>query len=69
MSGDFPKSITNYSKSIDLYPYLAEAYYNRGLIQIYLKDKEKGCMDISTAGELGIKDAYSVIKKFCVTEQ
>jgi tetratricopeptide (TPR) repeat protein len=69
LSGDFPRSITNYSRSIELYPYLAEAYYNRGLIQIYLKDKEKGCMDISTAGELGIKDAYSVIKKFCVTEQ
>lgn len=68
LSGDFPKSIGNYTRSIELYPYLAEAYYNRGLIQIYLKDKEKGCMDISTAGELGIKDAYSVIKKFCVTE-
>ncbi|HPJ82539.1 MAG: tetratricopeptide repeat protein [Bacteroidales bacterium] len=68
LSGDFPKSIGNYTRSIELYPYLAEAYYNRGLIQIYLKEKEKGCMDISTAGELGIKDAYSVIKKFCVTE-
>ena len=69
LTGDFPKAIGQYSKSIELYPYLAEAYYNRGLIQIYLKEKEKGCMDISTAGELGIQDAYSVIKKFCVTEQ
>ena len=69
LKGDFPTSIGNYTKSIELYPYLAEAYYNRGLIQIYLKEKEKGCMDISTAGELGIQDAYSVIKKFCVTEQ
>lgn len=68
LSGDLPESINNYTKAIDLYPYLAEAYYNRGLIQIYLKEKEKGCMDISTSGELGIKDAYSVIKKFCVTE-
>ncbi|MDD5046247.1 MAG: tetratricopeptide repeat protein [Bacteroidales bacterium] len=69
LSGDFPKSVANYSRSIELYPYLAEAYYNRGLVQIYLKEKEKGCMDISTAGELGIKDAYNVIKKFCVTGQ
>lgn len=68
LSGNLPESITNYSRSIELYPYLAEAYYNRGLIQIYLKEKEKGCMDISTAGELGVKDAYSVIKKFCVTD-
>ncbi len=69
LSGDFPRSITNYTKALELYPYLAEAYYNRGLIQIYLKEKEKGCMDISTAGELGIQDAYSVIKKFCVTDE
>jgi tetratricopeptide (TPR) repeat protein len=68
LSGNLPESITDYSRSIELYPYLAEAYYNRGLIKIYLKEKEKGCMDISTAGELGVKDAYSVIKKFCVTD-
>lgn len=68
LSDDMPESIRQYTKAIDLYPYLAEAYYNRGLIQIYLKEKEKGCMDISTAGELGISDAYSVIKKFCVQE-
>jgi tetratricopeptide (TPR) repeat protein len=66
LSDRMPESINAYTKAIELYPYLAEAYYNRGLIQIYLKDKEKGCIDISTAGELGVKDAYSVIKKFCV---
>jgi len=69
LSDRMPESINAYTKAIELYPYLAEAYYNRGLIQIYLKDKEKGCIDISTAGELGIKDAYSVIKKFCVTPE
>ncbi|MCL1973288.1 MAG: tetratricopeptide repeat protein, partial [Bacteroidetes bacterium] len=66
LSDRMPESIRAYTRAIELYPYLAEAYYNRGLIQIYLKDKEKGCIDISTAGELGIKDAYSVIKKYCV---
>ena len=66
LSDRMPESILAYTKAIELYPYLAEAYYNRGLIQIYLKDKEKGCIDISSAGELGIKDAYSVIKKYCV---
>ncbi len=68
LSNRMPESIVQYSKAIELYPYLAEAYYNRGLIQIYLKEKEKGCMDVSTAGELGIQDAYSVIKKYCVSE-
>mgnify|MGYP002512691932 CR=1 FL=1 len=32
---------------------------------IYLKDKEKGCIDLSRAGELGVADAYGVIKKYC----
>ena len=66
LSDRMPEAINAYSKAIELYPYLAEAYYNRGLIQVFLKDREKGCIDISTAGELGIKDAYSVIKKYCV---
>ena len=65
LSQDLPESINQYSKALDLYPALAEAYYNRGLVLIYLKDKEKGCIDLSKAGELGIKDAYSVIKKYC----
>lgn len=69
LSDRMPESINAYTKAIELYPYLAEAYYNRGLIQIYLKDKEKGCIDISTSGELGIKDAYSVIKKYCVKSE
>ncbi|MCL2501718.1 MAG: tetratricopeptide repeat protein [Bacteroidales bacterium] len=66
LSDRMPESIRAYTRAIELYPYFAEAYYNRGLIQIYLKDREKGCIDISTSGELGVKDAYSVIKKYCV---
>ena len=31
----------------------------------HLKDKEKGCIDLSRAGELGVEDAYGVIKKYC----
>lgn len=66
LSNDLPESIRQYSKAIDLFPYLAEAYYNRGLVLIYLKDRDKGCIDLSRAGELGIRDSYSVIKKYCV---
>ena len=46
---------------------MGDAYYNRGLVQIYLKDKEKG-IDLSVAGELGVAEAYGVIKKYCVEE-
>lgn len=65
MSRDFAGAIDDYSKSIELGPELPQAYYNRGLTLIYLKDKEKGCFDISKAGERGIDDAYAVLKKYC----
>ena len=61
-------SIDNYTKAIELYPYMGDAYFNRGLVLIYLKDKEKGCIDLSRAGELGVQDAYGVIKKYCEDE-
>ena len=62
-------SIDSYTRAIDLYPYMGDAYYNRGLVLIYLKDKEKGCIDLSRAGELGVSEAYSVIKKYCEEEE
>lgn len=65
-SGRMPEAIIDYTRAIELYPYFAEAYYNRGLVQIYLKDTRKGCIDVSTAGELGLQDAYTVMKKYCL---
>ena len=69
LSNNLPESISQYTKAIELFPYIAEAYYNRGLVLIYLKDKEKGCIDLSKAGELGLPDAYRVIKKYCLEEE
>ena len=62
-------SMESYSRAIELYPYMGDAYFNRGLVLIYLKDREKGCIDLSRAGELGVSDAYSVIKRYCEEEQ
>ena len=50
-------------------PSIGEAYYNRGLVLIYLQDKGKGCIDLSVAGELGMEDAYAVIKKYCTNDE
>jgi tetratricopeptide (TPR) repeat protein len=66
LSNAYPEAIGNYTYAIQLYPYFGEAFYNRGLLHIYLRETEKGCLDISKAGELGIDDAYSVIRKYCV---
>ena len=65
LSGEMVNSIDSYTEAIRLYPAMGDAYFNRGLALIYLKDKEKGCIDLSRAGELGIGDAYSVIEKYC----
>lgn len=68
LSSEYVNSIDNYTKAIELYPYMGDAFFNRGLVLIYLKDKEKGCIDLSRAGELGVNDAYGVIKKYCEDE-
>ena len=65
LSAEHIASIENYTKAISLWPYMGDAYFNRGLVLIYLKDKEKGCIDLSRAGELGVEEAYGVIKKYC----
>jgi tetratricopeptide (TPR) repeat protein len=54
----------NYLLKIDINN--AEAYFNRGLILIQNKaNKNLACLDFSKAGELGLKDAYDMIEKYC----
>lgn len=69
LSNEYTKAITDYTKAIDIYPNLGEAYYNRGLVLLYLQDTEKGCLDISKSGELGVKEAYNIIKRYCTKEE
>jgi tetratricopeptide (TPR) repeat protein len=66
LSDKMPEAIEAYTKAIKLYPHFAEAYFNRGLISIHLRDTEKGCIDVSKSGEMGVKDAYPVIKRYCL---
>jgi tetratricopeptide (TPR) repeat protein len=61
---DYRRAIEDYSQAILLEERLAEAYFNRGLALIYLKREAEGISDLSKAGELGIYQAYSVIKKY-----
>ena len=61
----YQRAIDDYSKAIRLEPKMAEAYYNRALILLYLKENKLACKDLSKAGELGISDAYNVIKRYC----
>ena len=69
LSGHWVEAVAHYTRATELFPGLAEAYFNRGLVLIYLKDKEKGCIDLSRSGELGVAEAYRVISKHCEEEQ
>ena len=64
LSGRFPEAFEEYSHAIALDPGLAEAYFNRGLVQIYMKDTRKGLLDISKAGDLGIGEAYDLLRLY-----
>jgi tetratricopeptide (TPR) repeat protein len=68
ISGKLPEAYDDYTKAIELNPNLGEAYYNRGLVQIFMKDTRKGCMDLSKAGELGIASAYDILRQFRIVE-
>jgi tetratricopeptide (TPR) repeat protein len=61
----YQRAIDDYSMAIKLEPKLAEAYYNRALTLLFLGENELACKDLSIAGELGINEAYNVIKRYC----
>jgi tetratricopeptide (TPR) repeat protein len=62
---DYRGAIADYTLAIKLNPKLTEAYLNRGIVKNILKDKNGACLDWSKAGELGYKEAYEIIKKYC----
>lgn len=64
-AGKYGQAIDEYSQAIRVEPEFAEAYYNRGLVKVLLNDVEGGARDLSRAGELGIDQAYVVIKRYC----
>ena len=66
LNGNYWGAISDLTRATELDPEFAAAFYNKGLMLIYLNLKAVGCQDISMAGELGIDDAYPVLKRYCV---
>ena len=60
---DFRAAIQDYDEAIKRDSDFAEAYFNRGLAHLSLGDTNRGLSDLSKAGELGIINAYSIIKR------
>jgi tetratricopeptide (TPR) repeat protein len=61
---NFEEAVEFYSKAIEKNSDFAEAYFNRGLVRIFLGKTSEGTLDLSKAGELGVYEAYSVIKRY-----
>ncbi|MCD8289244.1 MAG: tetratricopeptide repeat protein [Prevotella sp.] len=61
--GNIRDAIEDYTTAIRLEPHLAEAYYNRGLLYYSQGDNASATRDLGKAGELGLYDAYSVMKR------
>lgn len=57
-------ALPDFDMSIKLMP-TKLAYFSRGKIKILLGKKESACLDLSKAGELGMAEAYELIKKYC----
>ncbi len=61
---EYKDAISYYTQAITFDPDFAEAYFNRGLTYVYIGENDKGLVDLSKAGELGIYQAYNMITRF-----
>ena len=57
------QAIDDFTAAIQHEPNMAEAYFNRGICYLNNGDQQKAKADLSKAGELGLYDAYSVLKR------
>ncbi len=60
---DFRAAIADYNKAIELQPDFAEAFFNRGISRLSIGETTSGLDDLRKAGELGIVQSYSIIKR------
>ncbi|MDR0422948.1 MAG: tetratricopeptide repeat protein [Proteiniphilum sp.] len=60
---DYRAAIADYTNAIELEPQFAEAYFNRGLARLSTGELHDGLDDLRKAGELGIVQSYSIIKR------
>ncbi|MCZ7616475.1 MAG: hypothetical protein M5T52_23690 [Ignavibacteriaceae bacterium] len=52
-------------RSIEIQLSFAMAYYNRGITKFELGDKNGARLDWNKAFDLGMKEAYNLIKRHC----
>ncbi len=62
---DLEGAIQDYNQALQIDHDFTDAYYNRGLLLFLRSDKIDACEDFSKAGELGLTQAYLIIKTYC----
>lgn len=60
---DYDKAAELLTKALSLDAQMAQAYYNRGLVFLETGKVQQAKSDLSKAGELGLYNAYSLMKK------
>ena len=60
---DYRGAISDYTEAINREPQFAEAFFNRGLARLSIGETITGLDDLRKAGELGVVEAYSIIKR------
>ena len=60
---NYKAGIEDYNRAIKEQPQFAEAYFNRGIARLSIGETTQGLDDLRKAGELGIVESYSIIKR------
>lgn len=63
--GDFNGSLQDFNNAISLKPDYAEAWYNRGIIQMQTGKNQEACSNWHRASELGFEQAKQAIRDYC----
>ena len=61
---DYERAIADLDSAIAADPHLAEAWFSRGICRLRMQQHAEAVSDLSKAGELGLFQAYSIIKKY-----
>jgi tetratricopeptide (TPR) repeat protein len=62
---DLEGAISDYNMAIQMNEGVAAFYFNKALVHFYLKENSQACQALSKAGELGLANAYPLIKLYC----
>ncbi|MBO4268228.1 MAG: tetratricopeptide repeat protein [Bacteroidaceae bacterium] len=68
ITNDLHAALIDLDKAIEADGTLAEAWYNRGIVEVFLGRMDEAFRDLGKAGELGIYSAYNIIKRFSKSE-